>query len=72
MNMRFRYHHLQYIQRSIGLGSKPLKGRPVQLLEKGLTQMEYGMTSAERGRQLGVSTSAIANILKRRGEGLSI
>jgi tryptophan 2,3-dioxygenase len=33
---RFRYHHLQHIQRSIGLGSKSLKGRPVQLLEKGL------------------------------------
>ena len=34
---RFRYHHLQHIQRSIGLGSKSLRGRPVQLLEKGLT-----------------------------------
>ena len=34
---RFRYHHLQHIQRSIGMGSKSLKGRPVQLLEKGLT-----------------------------------
>lgn len=34
---RFRYHHLQHIQRSIGLGSKSLKGRPVKLLEKGLT-----------------------------------
>lgn len=33
---RFRYNHLQHIQRSIGLGSKSLKGRPVQLLEKGL------------------------------------
>jgi tryptophan 2,3-dioxygenase len=35
---RFRYHHLQHVQRSIGLGSKSLKGRPVQHLEKGLTQ----------------------------------
>jgi tryptophan 2,3-dioxygenase len=34
---RFRYLHLQHIQRSIGLGSKSLRGRPVQLLEKGLT-----------------------------------
>jgi tryptophan 2,3-dioxygenase len=34
---RFRYHHLQHIQRSIGLGAKSLKGRPVQLLEKGLS-----------------------------------
>jgi len=33
---RFRYHHLQHIQRSIGLNSKSLKGRPVKLLEKGL------------------------------------
>ena len=33
---------------------------------------EYGMTLAETGRQLGVSTSAISKILKRRGEGLSI
>jgi len=33
---------------------------------------EYGMTLAEMGRQLGVSTSAISKILKRRGEGLSI
>jgi tryptophan 2,3-dioxygenase len=35
---RFRYHHLQHIQRSIGLGAKSLKGRPVKLLERGLTQ----------------------------------
>ncbi len=35
---RFRYHHLQHVQRSIGLGSKSLRGRPVQYLEKGLTQ----------------------------------
>ena len=34
---RFRYLHLQHIQRSIGLDSKSLKGRPVQLLEKGLS-----------------------------------
>jgi tryptophan 2,3-dioxygenase len=35
---RFRFHHLQHVKRSIGLGSKSLRGRPVQLLEKGLTQ----------------------------------
>ena len=35
---RFRYHHLQHVSRSIGLGSKSLSGRPVQQLEKGLTQ----------------------------------
>ena len=32
---------------------------------------EYGMTLAETGRQLGVSTSAISKILKRRGDSLS-
>jgi hypothetical protein len=33
---------------------------------------EYGVTLAETGRQLGVSTSAILKILKRRGKSLSI
>ena len=35
---RFRSHHLQHVQRSIGLGAKSLKGRSVKLLEKGLNQ----------------------------------
>ena len=33
---RFRYHHLQLIQRTIGLGARSLKGRSVGLLEAGL------------------------------------
>jgi len=33
---RFRYVHLQLIQRTIGLGSKSLKGRSVELLNEGL------------------------------------
>lgn len=33
---RFRFVHLQLIQRSIGLGSKSLKGRSVELLNEGL------------------------------------
>ena len=33
---------------------------------------EYGATLAETGRQLGVSTSAISKIFKRRGKSLSI
>ena len=33
---KFRYHHLQLIHRSIGLGAKSLKGRAVELLENGL------------------------------------
>jgi len=33
---------------------------------------ECGVTLTETGRQLGVSTSAISKILKRRGKSLSI
>jgi tryptophan 2,3-dioxygenase len=33
---KFRYHHLQLIHRSIGLGARSLKGRAVELLEEGL------------------------------------
>ncbi len=32
----FRYHHLQLIARSIGLGAKSLKGRAVEMLDSGL------------------------------------
>ncbi len=32
---KFRWHHLFLIHRSIGLGSKSLKGRPVDLLQSG-------------------------------------
>ena len=37
MMNRFRSHHLQHIERSIGLRSKSLKGRPVELLKSGLS-----------------------------------
>jgi len=33
---KFRYHHLQLINRSIGLGAKSLKGRSVEILNEGL------------------------------------
>lgn len=33
---KFRYHHIQLIHRSIGLGSKSLKGRSVELLNEGM------------------------------------
>jgi tryptophan 2,3-dioxygenase len=33
---KFRAHHMCLIQRSIGLGSKSLKGRPVDLLQAGV------------------------------------
>jgi len=32
---RFRYVHIQLIQRSIGMGSKSLKGRSVEMLNEG-------------------------------------
>ncbi len=38
---KFRYHHLQLIQRTIGLDSKSLKGRPIELLEKGAKARFY-------------------------------
>ena len=33
---KFRYHHIQLIHRTIGLGAKSLKGRSVELLDEGL------------------------------------
>jgi tryptophan 2,3-dioxygenase len=33
---KFRFHHVQLIHRSIGLGAKSLKGRSVELLNEGL------------------------------------
>jgi tryptophan 2,3-dioxygenase len=33
---KFRYHHLQLIHRTIGLGARSLKGRSVELLNEGL------------------------------------
>jgi tryptophan 2,3-dioxygenase len=33
---KFRYEHMQLIQRTIGFNSKSLKGRPVEILEEGM------------------------------------
>jgi tryptophan 2,3-dioxygenase len=33
---KFRFHHIQLIHRSIGLGAKSLKGRSVSMLDEGL------------------------------------
>jgi tryptophan 2,3-dioxygenase len=33
---QFRFHHIQLIRRSIGLGARSLKGRPVEMLEAGI------------------------------------
>ncbi|MEZ5338348.1 MAG: tryptophan 2,3-dioxygenase family protein [bacterium] len=35
---KFRYHHIQLIHRSIGLGAKSLKGRSVEMLNRGMAQ----------------------------------
>jgi tryptophan 2,3-dioxygenase len=35
---KFRSHHIFLIHRSIGMGAASLKGRPVELLEKGVRQ----------------------------------
>lgn len=38
---KFRYHHIQLIYRTIGLGAKSLKGRPVEILEEGMKQQFF-------------------------------
>jgi len=38
---KFRYHHMQLIYRTIGLGAKSLKGRPVEILEEGMKQQFF-------------------------------
>jgi tryptophan 2,3-dioxygenase len=35
---KFRFEHMQLIHRTIGFGSKSLKGRPVEILEDGMRQ----------------------------------
>jgi tryptophan 2,3-dioxygenase len=65
---KFRYHHLQLIHRSIGLQSKSLKGRPVELLEEGLRtqffpelwEIRHQMTDAW-GAQYGVKREPIGH-----------
>lgn len=37
----FRYHHIKLIHRSIGIAAKSLKGRPIELLEKGLQHQMF-------------------------------
>ncbi len=38
---KFRYHHMQLIFRTIGIGAKSLKGRPVEILEEGMRQQFF-------------------------------
>lgn len=38
---KFRYHHMQLIYRTIGLGAKSLKGRSVEILEEGMKQQFF-------------------------------
>ena len=65
---KFRYHHIQLIHRSIGMDSKSLKGRSVELLRDGLTtrffpelwEIRYRMTD-EWGGAYGVVRDSIAD-----------
>jgi tryptophan 2,3-dioxygenase len=65
---KFRYHHLQLIHRSIGLGARSLKGRVVELLENGLRvqffpelwEIRNQMTDAW-GAQYGVTREPIGD-----------
>jgi tryptophan 2,3-dioxygenase len=65
---KFRYHHIQLIHRTIGMGSQSLKGRPVELLESGmrmkffpeLWEVRNKMTDAW-GLQYGKVRESIAN-----------
>jgi tryptophan 2,3-dioxygenase len=65
---KFRYHHLQLIHRSIGLGAKSLKGRSVELLEDGLRTQFFrelwdirNHMTDEWGAQYGVVRDAIGD-----------
>lgn len=65
---KFRYHHLQLIHRTIGLGAKSLKGRSVELLEDGLSTQFYkelwdirNKMTDEWGTQYGVKRDAIGD-----------
>jgi len=65
---KFRYHHLQLIHRSIGLGAKSLKGRSVQLLDDGLRTQFFrelwdirNRMTDEWGAQYGVVRDAIGD-----------
>ena len=65
---KFRYHHIQLINRTIGLGSKSLKGRSVEILQEGqrvrffpeLWEIRNKMTD-EWGKQYGVVRESIGD-----------
>ncbi len=65
---KFRYHHMQLIYRTIGLGAKSLKGRSVEILEEGMKQqffpelweIRHKMTDAW-GAQYGVKRDALGS-----------
>lgn len=64
---RFRYLHIQLIHRSIGLGAKSLKGRPVEILENGLKAQFYpklwdirGQMTDRWGASYGVKRDSIS------------
>lgn len=72
---KFRYHHIQLIHRSIGLGAKSLKGRSVDLLEEGmrtkffpeLWEIRHQMTDAWGGTY-GVKRESIGDASHVEGQ----
>jgi tryptophan 2,3-dioxygenase len=65
---KFRYHHIQLIHRSIGIGAKSLKGRSVDLLEHGLRVQFFpelweirGRMTDEWGHEYGVVRAPIGH-----------
>ena len=46
---KFRYEHMQLIYRTIGFGSKSLKGRPVEILEEGMRHKFFSELWEVRG-----------------------
>ena len=58
---KFRYEHMQLIHRTIGFGSKSLKGRPVEILEDGMRHKFFPAAvgnSQRDDRQVGQRSTA--------------
>jgi tryptophan 2,3-dioxygenase len=63
---KFRYEHMQLIHRTIGFGSKSLKGRPVEVLSEGMSHKFFpelwevrGKMTDEWGAEYGVKRDSL-------------
>jgi tryptophan 2,3-dioxygenase len=63
---KFRYEHMQLIHRTIGFGSKSLKGRPVEILSEGMSHKFFpelwevrGKMTDEWGAEYGVKRDSL-------------